>query len=255
MELIKNVSGWGNSAGVLLPKEWKGKEVKIILIDRSSEIKKEVFDMLSDYLEDILGIYLTGSYARGEQEVGSDTDIIAISNKTKKEIVSGKYHVSIATLNGIKNTIKAHPELILPRLNEAKTILNESLLEELKKNKLGKKSFKNFVEDTKRVIRINKGFLELDKEKSEYVISKRTVYSAVLRLRGFLLIKSLLEKKKYSKKLFEKLLLETLNEDEFERVYSVYKSIRDDEKTKEKVRIETVEKLLEFLKKQLEYFK
>ncbi len=255
MELIKNVSGWGNSAGVLLPKEWKGKEVKIILIDRSSEIKKEVFDMLSDYLGDILGIYLTGSYARGEQEVESDTDIIAISNKTKKEIVSGKYHVSIATLNGIKNTIKAHPELILPRLNEAKTILNESLLEELKKNKLEKKSFKNFVEDTKRIININKGFLELDKEKSEYVISKRTVYSAVLRLRGFLLIKSLLEKKKYSKKLFEKLLLETLNEDEFERVYSIYKSIRDDEKTKEKVRIETAEKLLEFLKKQLEYFK
>ena len=33
---------WGNSGGVLLPREWIGKQVKIILIDRTEEIKKEM---------------------------------------------------------------------------------------------------------------------------------------------------------------------------------------------------------------------
>jgi len=66
MEISRNVSKWGNSAGVLLPKEWLGKEVNIILIDRTSEIKKEGFDILDSYLEDIIGIYLIGSYARKE---------------------------------------------------------------------------------------------------------------------------------------------------------------------------------------------
>ena len=41
MELIRSVSKWGNSAGILLPKEWLGNQVKIVFIDRTLEIKKE----------------------------------------------------------------------------------------------------------------------------------------------------------------------------------------------------------------------
>lgn len=253
MEIIRNVRKWGNSAGVLLPKEFQGKEVKVILIDRSLEIKKEIFDILNAYLEDILGIYLVGSYARGEETKDSDIDIIAISNKTKKEIISGKYHISITTLDGIKRTLKAYPELVIPRLMEARVILNGYLLEELKEEKIKKSSFKNFVEDTKRIIKINRGFLELDKEKSEYVKSKRTIYSIILRLRGILLIKNILKRRKYSKKLFRKWILEVLNEEEFEKVYSIYEAIRDNKKAKEKVKIEIAWKLLEFLKNQLKY--
>ena len=86
MELLRNVSKWGNSAGVLLPREWMGNQVKIVLVDRTLEIKKEALSILYPYLEDILGIYLIGSYARGEQEKESDIDIIAVSKKTKKEM-------------------------------------------------------------------------------------------------------------------------------------------------------------------------
>lgn len=253
MEIIKNVRSWGNSAGVLLPKEWAGNQVKVTLIDRSLEIKKEVFNILSNYLEDILGIYMTGSYARNEATKESDIDIIAISNKTKKEIISGRYHISIATLEGIKNTMKAYPELIMPRLKEARVILNSSLLEALEREKIKKISFKNFVEESKRVIKINQQFLELDKEKSEYVKSKRVIYSLILRLRGILLIKCFLKKKRYSNVLLKKWLLNALNEEEFEKFYNIYRSVRDDKKIEEEAKIETAEKLLKFLKKQLKY--
>ena len=48
MEIINNVRYWGNGAGVLVPKDWEGKQVKVTLIDRTNEIKAEVFKILQN---------------------------------------------------------------------------------------------------------------------------------------------------------------------------------------------------------------
>jgi len=253
MEITKSVSKWGNSAGILLPKEWLGNQVKITFIDRTLEIKKEVLNILEPHLEEIAGIYLVGSYARGEEEQDSDIDIIAISANLKKEIISGKYHISIATLEGIRRTLKSYPELILPRLYEAKTIMNPVLLQELREVKINKHSFKDFVEDTKRVIKINSGIIDLDKNNSEYLKHKRPIYSLILRLRGLFLIKNLLTKSIYSKKAFKNWLLRTLSEEEFEKAFSIYTSLRDGKKESIPIKIKTAEKLSEFIKKELKY--
>ena len=53
LEIIKNVGSWGNSAGILLPKEWIGSQVKVVLIESGLEIKKEITSILLEYLEDI----------------------------------------------------------------------------------------------------------------------------------------------------------------------------------------------------------
>ena len=252
MEIVRDVAKWGNSAGVLLPKEWLGNQVKVVLIERTLDIKKEVFEILSPYLDDILGIYLVGSYARGEQAKRSDIDIIAISKSTKKDIISGKYNISIITLEGAKRVIKYNPILILPRLNEAKAILNSYLLEELKKTEIKKSSFREFIEGTKRMININKGFIDIDKNKEfEYVSSDNVTYSLILRLRGLFLAKCLLKKKKYLKKEFLKLLEKELGKAELEKAYEVYEAVRDDRKIKEKIKIELAEKILNLLKKEV----
>ena len=256
MELLRNVSRWGNSAGVLLPREWMGNQVKVIFIDRTLEIKKESLNILELYLEDILGIYLVGSYARGEQEQDSDIDIIAVSKDIKKEIVSGKYNISITPLKDLKKTLEENPLFVLPRLNEAKVIINSSLLEELKSVKIAKKSFKNFTEETKRVIKISEKFIRLDQEQErEYLDSISIIYSLILRLRGIFLIKKLIEKKNYSKKGFSVWMRKDLDVNEFKKVYNIYKSIRDNKKVKEKIKIETAEKLLEILKKEVRKLK
>lgn len=104
MEIVKIASKWGNSAGVVLPKNWVGKQVKIILIDRTKKIKEEVLDILKDDLQDLIGIYLVGSYARGEENGNSDVDIIAISNNLKKEISSEKFNISIYPFQTFKKT-------------------------------------------------------------------------------------------------------------------------------------------------------
>lgn len=256
MEEIRNAVHWGNSAGVLLPKNWAGHQVKVILIDRTLEIKKEVLDILYSYLENILGIYLVGSYARNEQEKDSDIDIIAISKDIKKEITSGKYNISITPFESLKKTIEKNPILVLPRLNEAKVIINSSLLEELKSIKTAKTSFKNFIEETKRIIKISNDFILIDKkQKREYLDSISIIYSLILRLRGTFLIKNLIEKKSYSKKEFSIWLKKELSEEEFEKTYNIYKAIRDNKKVAEEIKIETAEKLLNILKKEVDKLK
>lgn len=252
MEIIKNVQGWGNSAGVLLPREWLGKEVQIVLIDRTLEIKKEIFNILSEYLYDIIGIYLTGSYARNEQEKESDIDIIAISKNIKKLIISDKYHISIIPIDAVKKSIKKNPISIIPRLIEAKAIMNASLLDELKDVKIEKKSFKEFIAETKRIIQINEGLLNIDlKQKKEFLDSNEIIYSIILRLRGIFLIKNILEKEKYSKKSFFKYMETEINKDEIDKIYRIYRYVRDKKKIKEKVKIEAIEKLLNLLKREV----
>ena len=241
MEISRNVSKWGNSAGVLLPKEWLGKEVNIILIDRTSEIKKEVFDILDSYLEDIIGIYLVGSYARNEPEKDSDIDIIAISQKTKKEIISGKYSISISPIKSMKKTLEKSPLMIYPRLIEAKAILNKSLLEELISEKPGRKDFEGFISDTKDIIRINKGILGSENKYAQ----KEVIYSLVLRLRGIFLINCILKNKKYTNEDFKKMLEKA---DISSEVYNAYWAVKSGKKTKVKVSISEAEKLLELLK-------
>lgn len=248
IEITKNVGKWGNSAGILLPKEWLGNQVKIVLIDRTLEIKKEVLEILSDNLEDIIGIYLVGSYARGDQEKDSDIDVIAISKNLRKETISGKYHISIAPLENIKKTLEESPILILPRLVEAKPILNSYLLEELKNINISVKLFKNYKEETKRIISINKELLK--KEDKDFLESNEIIYSLILRLRGIFIIKRLLEKKSYSKKEFKKYLNEIIQKKEIEKVYNIYRAIRDNKKTKLKIQTTTAKDLLDFLEKE-----
>lgn len=251
MEIIKNVSKWGNSAGILLPKEWLGNQVKVVFIDRTLEIKKEVLTILEPYLEDILGIYLVGSYARGEQTKNSDIDVIAISKNTSKTIKSGKYDISLVKLQSIKKSLEKHPILILPRLIEAKPIINSSLLEELKPIKITKSSFREFIEECKRIIKINQAALSIDKAKKHANLSNLgVIYSLILRLRGIYIINQITASKTYSKKDFLSHLSKHVQKQELEKFYNTYELIKIDKTPKEKISIETAEKMLDLLKKE-----
>ncbi|MEK6895779.1 MAG: DUF2080 family transposase-associated protein [Nanoarchaeota archaeon] len=250
MEMIKNVSRWGNSSGILVPKEWQGKQVKVILIDRTDEIKKEIFSILNDYLKDIMGIYLVGSYARGEQEENSDIDIIALSNKTKKEISSGKYNISIYPLESARKTIKTNPIMIYPRLFEAQTILNEKLLQELIKIEISNKIWKEYVEETKRIIKINEELMNIDKDLDENETSGGIAYSLLLRLRGILIIKKL--PKILYREEFKNYLKDKIG-NEWEKTYNAYQKKKIQNK-EIKIPLVLGQKALDILKKEVKEY-
>lgn len=252
----RNAVSWGNGAGILLPKEWVGKQVIVTLIDRSEEIKKETIDILSDKLTQISGIYLTGSYARSEQSKDSDIDILAISDNLREEISSGKYKISIIQLDKIKEAIGKNSISILPRILEAQPILNSNLLNDLKKEikKINKEDFKEYIQETSRIIKINKSLLDLEKTENKKEISNEIIYSIMLRLRGIFIISMMLKNKNYLNKEFEKwLLMNTkLTKEKIIKIIKIYKSIRDNEKSGLKIDCLDAQEILDFLEKEVD---
>ena len=253
-ELVRNISKWGNSSGILLPREWAGMQARVIIIDRTMEIKKEVLNILDSYLDDIQGIYLIGSYARGDQDENSDIDILAISGKTKKLIESGKYSIQIATLDSIKKSLEKDAMLILPRLIEAKPLINSSLLEQLKSTRIPPSAYKELIASTKRIININKEFLNL--EDTEILDAITIIYSLVLRLRGLYMLKCIKNGQQYSKKEFERWVIKEseLTKEEFNDIYQVYRELKDGKKPsiKIKIKVESSRKIFNLLKKEVD---
>lgn len=253
-KIIKKVVKVGNSAGVILPKEWYGGEARVELVKKPLDIEEDALKILKPYLKDVLGIYIVGSYARGEETESSDVDVIAISKDIKKEISYGKYNISIYALESVKKTLEDNPIMIYPRLLEAKTILNHVLLEELR-NSVSKIKINDFIEDTKRIIKIDKEFIELDKLDGENLKSESVVYSLILRLRAVFLIKMMMNKKAYSKKMFKSWFIREIgNREEADKLYLTYEEIRDNKKTKSKIKVSTAEKLLRILENEVKKF-
>ena len=67
---LKRAVRAGNSSAVILPKAWLNQEVRVELVKKTPEIiLSDVIEIAKKYIElsSIIGIYLTGSYARGEE--------------------------------------------------------------------------------------------------------------------------------------------------------------------------------------------
>ncbi len=247
MQIIKKVIKVGNSAGVLLPKQWYGGEARVELIKKPLNVKEDVIRILNPYLQSILGIYLVGSYSRNEQTNGSDIDIIAISEDITKEIVQKDYHISIYPLSDIERTIKEHPILILPRLLEAVPIINKTLLYNLKRSETNLKSISEFIKETLGIINLNKSLIKLNKSN---ITQNEVIYSLMLRLRGIFMAKNTLKKQISFNKEFKKLLGQQLSKKEIEDSYEIYRALRDDKPIKKNVSYITEEKLINILEKE-----
>ncbi|MBS3101097.1 nucleotidyltransferase domain-containing protein [Candidatus Woesearchaeota archaeon] len=226
----KLVQKFGNSGHIVLPKGYVGKRIRFIAEPKAFEdIKSEILEILKPYLQDILGVYLYGSYARNEQTIDSDVDVLVITN-TKLKIIDkiNDYTIVSATLKELENTLGTNAVLILPIIKEAKTIINPDLLEKYKGYAFTKKNTKDFVDGSIGILELNKKGLELDFEIGSLV------YSLILRIRGLLMIKVIINKASYSKSLlFDYLENYNFSKEKIEELYKIYSSERDNTKVKE----------------------
>ena len=249
-QLVRRAKIFGNGAHVFVPKSWIKQEVILIKRPKKSVIER-ILEIISPYLENIIGVYLYGSYARGEEREDSDIDLFVITNKDIK-IKSKGFEIQCINEKVIEDIIKIEPLIFYSMLAEAKTIINPKLLEELrKKYKPRLLDFKEFLESCKRVIEINKKFLDMDKKIGEYTSGEAVPYSLILRLRGTFIIHSLLKEKKYSHIDFKKWIKKNLAEIDFERVYRAYLISKAEKKEKIKVKASDLIKLNEFLEKEV----
>ena len=239
----KVVQKFGNSGHVVLPKEYVGKRIRFIAEPKALEdIKSEILEILKPYLENILGVYLYGSYARNEQTIDSDVDILVIAN-TRLKIMEKIHDFSIVSLTiaWLENALKGNAVLILPIIKEAKTLINPGLMEKYKEYKFTMKNTKYFIESTMRILQLNKKGFELDFEIGSLV------YSLILRIRGLLMIKLMLEDRLYSKSYLLRFLEKNnVSRNKAEELYNIYSNERDGTEVRESDAInkEDIKKLI-----------
>lgn len=242
--IIRRVTEIGNGAHIFAPKEWLNDEVELIRIPRKN-IQQSLIELLYPHLSKIIAVFLYGSYARDEQDQGSDLDVFIISNE-KFHIKSGENDIIVVPEDKIEIAKKLDPIMFYSMIQEAKPIINLNYLEKLKKEKINFNYFKDFIKDTKRMIKINRNFIELDKLDGNKDSGENNIYSLILRLKGVFIINLLLKKEKYSKRKFKEFLVQNSNID-YDKIYKIYRAVRDNKKEKEKVKIEQAESLLSLL--------
>ncbi|MBI2043496.1 nucleotidyltransferase domain-containing protein [Candidatus Pacearchaeota archaeon] len=242
-KLIKPIVRVGNSAGVLLPKGWLNGKAKVELVSRPTDIKKEILEILSPYLNDIKGVYLVGSYARGEETDESDIDVLVITDEINKKASYGKYNLIFIPEKNVRTTLEKNILPLLPMLREAKPIINKELVNEYKKIKPNKKNTKWILELTKSARKICKEGIKLSKELNENV-SDGVIYSIILGLRTTYIIDCLKNGKIPTIKGLKGLIIDLANSEE---PYNAYLRLKNDEPDKESISPEIAEKLNEYI--------
>ena len=226
----KLVQKFGNSGHVVLPKEYVGKRIRFIAEPKTFEdVKSEVLEFLMPYLDNILGVYLYGSYARNEQTIDSDVDILVVASAKLKIIDKiDNYSIISVTLEEIDKTLENNAVLILPILKEAKTLINSGLLERYSGYKFPKMNIKGFIDSSLYALELNKKGLELNFELGS------VVYSLILRIRSLLMIKLILADRLYSKSyLFNILENNNLPKNKIEALYKIYFNEKNNIRVKE----------------------
>ena len=220
--IVKQTREVGTSAGVLLPRSWLNKQVVVTLFNPSKEkILQDISACLfkQNLNEDAKGVYLFGSYSRGEFDFDSDIDILIITEKTNKLINYNNYEILLVSESSFSKNLPNNLNY-LSILKEAKVIFNKELIEKywLKKYKF---NIKKSLLEIDRIIKINKDAVRMCEENSMN-IPDGIAYSIVLRMRELYLIKCLFSDKNYRKKDFLELA--------GDKVYSAYLRIKRNEK-------------------------
>lgn len=248
---IKKAIKAGNSSAVILPRSWLNKEVRIELIKKTPEIiLYDVLEILKKYitLKSVMGVYLTGSYARGEEDENSDIDILVITNNIDKEMISeGIYNIMIVSYQLVNQKLEENLLPIGPMIKEAKPLINWGLIEDLE-IEITKKNIKWYINTTKEKLDIIKEYVNEAKTKNKKYFVDKIAYTLVLRIRTLEIIKRLIQNKVYSKKEFMTLIK---NNSKGKNAYEGYLTVKNNSKGKNKLTIDEAERLYKYLKKDL----
>ena len=248
MRIIKKAVEIGNGAAVYVPKEYGGKSITILLPEGIEEIKKRVLSKLINFMPNVLGVYLYGSYARDEETNESDIDVLTIVQERDERIKNciEDMDLRVLTLKNVKDSVKNFPIPIMTILQESKVFLNPLLLQELKQEKINLNGIKWHFEEINRMIRIIEKFIEVD----EINIDPSQVYSLMMRARVLYMIECLIMNKSFSNENVRKRIQGYgLDSKLFENYYTIYQKIRNNEKTREIIEKKEIEMFIEIIKK------
>ncbi|MFH1225650.1 MAG: DUF2080 family transposase-associated protein [Candidatus Diapherotrites archaeon] len=246
----KEVVRFGNGSIVYTPKRWIGKKVLVILEERPLDISAEVMEALKPHLGDVQGVFLFGSFARGEQHADSDIDVLVVSDAEIGPKKRGRLDFSAMAKARLAEAIKHDPTLFWRQaVQEAKPIFNASLLEELRGIK-PEPDFKELLGSTLGAFKNTEELLAAErKEGREYLDSAVCIYSLILRMRALFNVRCFLKGGKFSNAGFVALLKSHgFGKKEAEAFMQTYRAVRGHKKTEAKITLPDAERLFEAAK-------
>jgi len=245
---IKTAVKAGNSSAVILPRAWLDKEVRVELVKKTHEtILIDAIEIAKKHIElrEIIGIYLTGSYARKEENRESDIDILIISDNVDREMIrEGAYNILIVSRELVKQKLENDLFPIGSMIKEAVPLLNSYYLKSLEV-KVTRKNIKWYLETTEKKLELIKKMLNKTIEN----IDNKIVYTLVLRIRTLYIIEKMIKNKPYSKKEFLNIINRLSR-----NAYNSYLAVKNDSKS-EKTTKQEAENLYNYLEKQLDKVK
>ncbi len=149
--ITRRVGIIGNGAHVFAPREWIGEEIVLVRKPKKS-VRERILELLGPHLDEIIGVYLYGSQARGDADDKSDIDVLVIGQKNLKLKKKG-FEIIWLSMEDLQREIRRNKVMFLSIFREAKTIINKKLLEELRKSiELEKKDIGEYIEKTEGII-------------------------------------------------------------------------------------------------------
>ena len=251
----KEVVGFGNGSIVYTPKKWIGKSVLVVLERKPMDVGGAVLEALKPHLCRVEGIFLFWSHARGEQTAESDIDVLVICDKRIPLKKVGKFDFLVNSKEDFISQYKTDNSLYFYQiLAEAEPIMNESLLEELKRVK-PRPDFKAFLESTLGAFKSVHELLEAYRRQGKKSLdSNACIYSLVLRMRTLYLFQCFHKKRAFSSSGLRKMIeCHGFSGKKTGDILEAYRAERDHRKPKSKILLSDAEKLfsaakLEFLK-------
>ena len=257
-EVVKKVIPFGNGSIVYTPKKWIGQTVTVILEKQPLSIKKKVVEELEPFLENVVGIFLFGSFARNESTRKSDIDVLVVTTKKLEIRKTGLLDFTLVEEKILRQELKGKdPFYFYSILQESVPILNERLLRELKEIQIKKTNFGWVVEEIESALKIVQEFLMIDKlQNKKKLDSVAVIYTLILRLKRIFLVKCVLEGKAYSNEGFKfNLVKNGLTAEQCKKFYGIFQDQRDEKKTKISVSVKETEALYKIAKKELSELK
>lgn len=227
-----------------MPIEWNGKKVAVRLIEKS--ITQTVLEILDEkgLLKSTLGIFLAGSYARGEENEKSDIDILVITENISKQLKVGNYEITFIPKDKLYRLLKK--SLYLNALiREAKAILNNELLQQYKKE-ASFLSIKSHLREIKSISKIHEDSISIDEGLGEK-ISDGIIYSLVLRLRELYLIECMKNNEISSNSKF----IHLLGKISCTKCYESYLRVKNDLKPRVVIPVREARSLISEIKKRI----
>jgi len=244
---IKKTVRAGNSSAVILPRAWLNQEVRVELVKKTTEkILYETLMIVSKHMntKEIIGVYLVGSYARGEESKESDIDILIITHNTDKEMINeGIYNILIVSEKLLNWKLKSDLLPIGPMIIEAVPLINSSYLDSIKIT-TNKVNLKWHIDTTKDKVGLIRRALDSTRGK----VANSVIYTLILRIRTLYTIRKLIDNGRYSKKEFVKLVDRVSGSD---NAYQSYVSVKNNFEEDALTTREEAEKLCDYLTKQL----